>query len=58
MNDEFCFMIIIHNFWMESKGWEAHGFFGTFENAEKEAKALCFDRAKQFNKCSFYIQKV
>jgi len=48
-------IIVIHNFWMESKNFETISFEGSFKKAEKQAKALCFDRQSTFNQCAYTI---
>ena len=49
MGDNMEFEIILHHFWMDCKGLETHRFIGALDDATQKAKALCFDREKQFS---------
>lgn len=56
MGDNVEFEIILHHYWMDCKGWETHRFIGDLDGATRKAKELCFDRERQFNHCSFFVQ--
>jgi predicted AlkP superfamily phosphohydrolase/phosphomutase len=56
--NKYNYLIVLHNFWMESKGFEKiKSKAKTYKEAEAEGKAYCYDRTTDFNKCAYVIIK-
>ena len=55
-NPNKVYTILLHKWFMESKGWEKHEVEAhDGDEAQRIAKALCYDRTDAFQRCSYYI---